>query len=492
MDANARFRHILSAATRLCGVRLLWKEHSMWSCRRAVLIPMALLLAGCMAATPTPRTASPDEVATRRVGLPASLPAMKAFPATRGTRPIRANSLIMGDFLDLSFQLESGRPLPVLSRFEGPISVTVAGRAPARMQADLDQLLGRLRQEAGINIRRKAGASSGQITIEMVPKRTLQRHVPHAACFVAPNVAGWDDYLRHRGSARTDWIQMRQRTQMTVVIPPDVSPQEMRDCLHEEIAQALGPVNDLYRLENSVFNDDNFHTVLTGFDMLILRIYYAPELHSGMSRAEARQRLPGILKRLNPTGGTGTPRVTPPTPPAWKRAIADALGPRKPFAQRKAAALRAVSIARQKGWQGNRLAFSLYALGQIHIQSDSQLAFAAFQEANALYRERAGTDVHAAHIGVQMAAYTLSAGQLDQAIAIVNRHLPAVRQAQNASLLATLLMIKAEALDRQGKTSDAARRRLDSLGWARYGFGSNAQVGARLREIAAIAPGSAG
>jgi len=34
------------------------------------------------------------------------------------------------------------------------------------------------------------------------------------------------------------------------------SPQEVRDCLHEELAQALGPLNDLYRLPDSVFNDD--------------------------------------------------------------------------------------------------------------------------------------------------------------------------------------------------------------------------------------------
>ena len=112
----------------------------MRSCRHLFLIPTVFLLAGCMAAVPSPNKNAPDshvqrgthvdDVATRRVSLPATLPAMKAFPATRGTRPIRSNSLIMGDFLDLSFQLESGRPLPVLSRFEGPISVTVAGRAP--------------------------------------------------------------------------------------------------------------------------------------------------------------------------------------------------------------------------------------------------------------------------------------------------------------------------------------------------------------------------
>lgn len=44
-------------------------------------------------------------------------------------------------------------------------------------------------------------------------------------------------------------------------IPNDTSAQEIRDCLNEELAQALGPLNDLYRLSDSVFNDDNMHTV---------------------------------------------------------------------------------------------------------------------------------------------------------------------------------------------------------------------------------------
>jgi hypothetical protein len=82
---------------------------------------------------------------------------------------------------------------------------------------------------------------------------------------------------------------------MAVFMPADVAPQEVRDCLHEEVAQAIGPLNDLYRLPDSVFNDDNFHTVLTGFDMLILRATYAPELRSGMTRAEVAAALPGIL-----------------------------------------------------------------------------------------------------------------------------------------------------------------------------------------------------
>ncbi|MCB1328050.1 MAG: DUF2927 domain-containing protein, partial [Maritimibacter sp.] len=198
---------------------------------------------------------------------------MKAFASSRTDGPSRPNSEIAGDFLDLAFQLESGRTLPVLSRFEGPVTLALRGDAPGSMQADLDRLIGRLRSEAGIDIRVGTDGRPASINVEVIRKSELQRVVPNAACFVAPNVSSWAEYKRARYAERTDWTRLTTRTQMAVFLPGDVSPQEIRDCLHEEIAQALGPVNDLYRLPDSVFNDDNFHTVLTGFDMLILRAF---------------------------------------------------------------------------------------------------------------------------------------------------------------------------------------------------------------------------
>lgn len=430
-----------------------------------------------------------DAVTAQRVRLPSQLPPMKAFSATQITRPTRANSLIAGDFLDLSFQLESGRPLPVLSRFEGPVSLRITGPAPDYMRADLDRLMARLRIEAGIDIRPAATDAPASITLEVITKRQLQRLVPHAACFVAPNVSSWREYKAARGTDRLDWTKLRTRTRMAVFLPGDVSPQELRDCLHEEVAQALGPVNDLYRLHDSVFNDDNFHTVLTGFDMLILRAYYAPELSSGMSRAEVAEKLPHILARLNPSGGSGPPRMAGRTPARWKSAIETALGRGPSDVARRRAATQAVQIARGQGWQDTRLAFSLFAYGRLHMRQNSKAAFAAFREAETLYRASPQTALHAAHMGVQLAAYALSAGRAEDAVAIVDTHLPPVRQAQNAALLSTLMMIKAEALDLAGRGRAAALVRLDSLGWARYGFGSTQQVGARLREIAAISPG---
>ncbi len=98
-------------------------------------------------------------------------------------------------------------------------------------------------------------------------------------------------------AAAPRWIGRRvtEREKAAIFVPADTSPQEVRDCLHEELAQAMGPLNDLYQLPNSVFNDDNFNTVLTSFDMMMLRMHYAPELHSGMTQAEVAGRLPGML-----------------------------------------------------------------------------------------------------------------------------------------------------------------------------------------------------
>ena len=49
-------------------------------------------------------------------------------------------------------------------------------------------------------------------------------------------------------------------------------------------------------------------------------------------------------------------------------------------------------------------------------------------------------------------------------------------------------MLKSEALDLTGQVSEARSVRLDSLGWARYGFGSDWAVRAKAREIAALNP----
>ena len=383
--------------------------------------------------------------------------------------------------------MESGRTIPVMTRFEGPITVRVAGPAPQTLGRDLDGLLSRLRNEAGLDITRIDGPAAN-ITVEAVPQAVLQRAVPRAACFVVPRISSWSDFVLARNSAQVDWTTLRTRNRAVIFVPSDVAPQEIRDCLHEELAQALGPLNDLYRLPDSVFNDDNIHTVLTGFDMLILRAYYAPELSSGLTRGAVAQRLPGLLARLNPSGQSVFGTAGADTSRDWITAMETALNQSGTPNSRRRAAERAIAIGQTLGWTGPREGFAYYAYGRLQVSNDPGRALEAFNAAEAAYRRSPDTTIHAAHIAVQKSAFALASGDAQATLTLVDRAIPVAERHQNAALMSTLMMFKAEALDMVGNTVDAQAVRLDSLGWARYGFGSDANVQARVSEIAALRP----
>ncbi|MGD9294386.1 MAG: DUF2927 domain-containing protein [Roseobacter sp.] len=445
---------------------------------RRLLLPLAIVLNACAPATQS-------DLPSRTMIAESTLPPMKSFAARAPQSQRTANNHLLEDFLDLSFQMESGRALPVFTRFEQPISLRLTGRPAPTMQADLRGLLARLQKEAGLDIA-ITDTSSAQITIESVPQSAIRRVLPQAACFVAPNVTSLSEFRSSRRSSKTNWATLTERNKLVIVLPNDTSPQEVRDCLHEELAQALGPLNDLYRLPNSVFNDDNVHTVLTDFDMLVLRATYAPELSSGMTRAQVAERLPAILERINPRGRAPGPARSTFTPQSYVRAIQTALGPGASMSERRAAADKAVQIAMSSGWTDTRRGFAHYARGRVLQVSDPQAAHQEYQMADRVYARSSQTRLHRAYVATQLGAYALSQGQDKSAQTLVDPHISRARNAQNAALLATLQLLKAEALLMQGKTAEANALRLDSLGWARYGFGADWSVERKIREIASL------
>ena len=293
-------------------------RHALHRGLAALALCCAMAVAGC-----APQGGTPPDRARRDL---APLAPAKSFARAHPVAPARANADIARDFLDLHFRLESGTELAVFSRFEGPITLRVTGRPSAGLMRDLEALIARLRREAGLRISLTT-AEDANITIEAVSRKAIRQASPRAACFVVPNVTSLKEFRRNKRRPATNWANLRQRTRLAIFVPNDVSAQETRDCLHEEIAQAIGPLNDLYRLSDSVFNDDNVHTVLTGFDMLILRATYAPELRTGMRRAEVAARLPAILARMNPAGHNRAARPLPATPRSWIRATEGALSP---------------------------------------------------------------------------------------------------------------------------------------------------------------------
>jgi len=445
------------------------------------LIPFVfILLAAC---TPS----GPLEYASRAAALPDTLPPMKTFATAPVTAPQRSNHDIARDFLDLTFRMESGRLLPYMTRFEEPITVRVEGKAPASLQHDLTKLLLRLRNEAKIDIR-QTNKAEANITISVISRKTLQRSVPTAACFVVPVAQSWSEFRKLRRTAAVDWARLQKREKIGIFLPGDVSPQEIRDCLHEELAQAIGPLNDLYRLPDSVFNDDNIHTVLTGFDMMILRAYYAPELGNGMRREDVSRALPAVLARIHPQGIGRPSDQHPVTARKWIEAIEGALGPRKSSSQRRDSAARALTIARNSGWTDPRRGYSHFLVARLSAATESESALSNYLAADQIYSSDPKTRLHAAHVAVNLIAHKISAGDGQEAITMINSHIPVVQRSENANLLATLLMLKAQALEIEGRSAEAQTVRLDSLGWARYGFGSERDVRARLTEITALTP----
>lgn len=415
-------------------------------------------------------------------------PAGPGFVASVPAHPpevTRANAELAEDYLDLAFRLESGRSLPVLTRFEAPITVAVEGKPSTSAMTDLAHLLHRLEDEAGLHLDMVKGKAA--ITIAFTPRESLPDAFTRVACFVVPNVSGLEEFLAAQGTRQLAWSSLRRRDRVTIFLPTDSSPQDLRDCMHEELAQAIGPLNDLYRLSDSVFNDDNFIAQLTGFDMLMLRLHYAAELHPGMTRTEAAKALPGLLALLNPAG-EAAPRGHDGgfTPQSWEHAVNDALDPAE--RRREAAAERAIRIARSAGWGDARLGFSWFALGRQATGPDPARARAAFEQARAVYRGLPHAEPQAAHAEMQLAALALSEGRTKDVLSLTASAIPVAENAGNEALLATLQFLRAEALERSGQPSQARRLRLDSAAAARYGFGSEQAADELRQEIAALEP----
>ncbi len=133
----------------------------------------------------------------------------RLFPPAAADPPTRSNAAMARDILALEFQMESGRELPVMTRFEGPITIALTGQVPPTAPNDLARVIGRFRAEAGLDVT-AVPRGPASITIEFLPRKRMQALVPQAACFVVPRVSSWSEYRAaapHRpgglGDART-------------------------------------------------------------------------------------------------------------------------------------------------------------------------------------------------------------------------------------------------------------------------------------------------
>ncbi|MER2508818.1 MAG: DUF2927 domain-containing protein [Amaricoccus sp.] len=432
----------------------------------------AFLLAGCAVAP----TQGPE------------LSSVRFAPQTLPKGIARSNRDLAQDFLDLTFALESGEPLPALLRYETPVRVYLRSPSLASYRPDLEALLHRLRVEAGIDIAETRDPEQAQIFIEAVPASRIARVFPTAACFIVPGERDWQGFQSRRAETHPRWSEQKSLGEAAIFLPLDTTPQDVRDCLAEEITQALGPANDLYRLPDSIWNDDNFHGAPTAFDMTILRALYQPELRSGMTRKEAAAVLPRVLDKVNPKGRRLPRQPRQPESRVFAEAVEAAQAHDVGRGERLAAARRAVQSAEEMRPIDHRLGVALLTLGRMNLRGDPALAAANFTEAYDLFQTKLGPhDIRTAQAGVHMAALASGLGQPEAAIALADKHVPDAIAGQNAVLVASLLAIKAEALAQLDRLPEAEAARLDSLRWARYGFGdADGSLGREQAQLTAL------
>ena len=413
------------------------------------------------------------------------------FPGNTRPRGVaRSNADLAEDFLDLTFELENGERLKRLLKYEGPVRVALRSPGLNTYQPEISSLLRRIRREANIDIAVTDDAANAQIHVHAISRARISRSFPGAACFIVPGVTSWEEFRNPPGGRQaTLWSALERLTVTSIFIPSDSTPQDTRDCLHEEIAQALGPANDLYRVPDTVFNDDNFHSVLTPFDMLMLRALYDPALPAGISRVEASSRIGAVLDRLNPAG-RGIPSASRArAAPRWKAAIEQALNRKRSMPARRSAADRAVKLAALMTPPDHRLGLSLLTLGRVSIQKDPARATETFQAAYRQFEDLFGKDdIRTAHVALHLALIALRVGNLEMADDLARAHIPAARKAENAVVLSGLLAVRSETLLARGEVETARKTRVESLAWARYAFGDESGAIARAQaEIAAFA-----
>jgi hypothetical protein len=399
----------------------------------------------------------------------------------------RSNQDIAQEFMELSFELERGTKIERFTRFKGPIVAAFIQTPSVSASHDLDQLIARLRREALIDIRRGPDQTHANINIEFVPQEAMNERAPTAACFVEPNAKTWQNYMNTKYAANHRWTQLTVRTQATVFIPMGSPPQEIRDCLHEEILQALGPLNDLYRVSETIFNDDNFQVIATPYDMLILRAYYSDQLRNGMSKAAVGARILGILNAQNPAGIGILPRAMPKTDVMWKRAVVSALGVGSSSSERLRGSKQMVNLALTQGYNDVRLGFSYYGrarvLERIKPKQSKQNFIRAY---NTFNKTLTDSTIHRANVAMKLARMSISENDPQKALEWIESALPAARNTQNAIMLFTLLALKAEAYRLTGQENEARTLQNEARGWGNYAYATPQSVQARLTRIARL------
>lgn len=410
--------------------------------------------------------------------------ALPAFPALGTAVPARgtaiSNQSLARIFTTLTLDMEWGASRRNLVRYERPVSVGLEGPGISQYTSFLDGFLADLRNNTGVNIARQP---SGQnLHIRFVGSE-FNRLLPTVSCLVAPGNLGWKEFSKNPGRyGGRALVKARAIDHMTIFIPQTAAPYLVRNCLLEEVTQALGTANDLYGLGDSIFNDDAAHVWPTELDYLMLRVLYNPQMRTGMDRETTERTALAVLDRVNPAGIGAPPLLMPAQRrmAGWRQRIQRVFSRKTEQREALRLAEEALDIARAKAPGSAYHCHSLITLGRVVNRSSAERAVQLFDEAKEVCsRVHGPQDIRIARIGMERANALLKLGRFDEVIPLTDEVLPILAAHGQDERISALYALQSAALAAIGDRARAQAAQALAAEWGAYSLGVDSEVLAR-------------
>jgi len=438
---------------------------------RRLLLSLPLVLVAACAPVP-------GEMPVTQGAVPIAAPALPAFPGLGSALPAGHtaydNASLARLFVVLSHEMEGRARRPHLVRYESPVSVGVEGPGGERYGAFLDSFLARLRRNSGIAIARGPGPYN--LHIRFVDGERFNATLTTAFCVIAPGDVSWEVFAADPvGSSAGEAAKALRIEQMTIFIPDNAPPYLARNCMLEEVPQALGMTNDLFGLGMSSFNDDGAHLWPTKLDYLMLRVLYTPEMTTGLDRRETKTRALGILNRINPAG-----LAAPPLPmlrqrslDVWSYLIGRVFSRDASNREIREDVDKALQIVEAYAPMSAQHCYTLVTAGRVLSSPDPGRALRLLDLAGRVCDSAHGvSDIRHARIELEEACALLRLGRFAEVVAVAESIWPVLAAHGQDRPLAALYTMQSEALDatEPGSPRAVTARQL-AVAWNGYAMG---------------------
>ncbi|MEM7545655.1 MAG: DUF2927 domain-containing protein [Pseudomonadota bacterium] len=193
----------------------------------------------------------------------------------------------------------------LISRWRDPIRYQILGGGVTPLdKADYAELAARLTDLTGVEV--AEGDSDPNVTILILTADERRAFIDEleedGIAERMPLVIEWAQKLSYPCVGQVGYRDANtgQITGAMIVIKAELEGLFRKSCIHEELVQTMGLMNDDKRVRPSIFNDDQEFALLTEHDEYLLRILYDDRLQPGMEANEALPLVPAIIEDLRP------------------------------------------------------------------------------------------------------------------------------------------------------------------------------------------------